>query len=258
MLDIHPPHEAAHTWKDFFIHVATICVGLLIAIGLEQAVEAEHHHHQREQVVEDLRTEAEANHALITRDLKIQSLEPWFSRAIAASDATPVVAGRLKFTLPVSPCLPGSIGTAEYRYFAPSEAVWTTARESGLVALLPVEESRRYARLAHNLELLAANREDVYRGCHEVLSMQYRLARKEPDGMFTWTLTPEQAEKLAQHAADTRLAIKALCFRLRWTESYEQAIYEHNATADAALMTMNQEGFEDPEDRMEPVPATAH
>jgi hypothetical protein len=33
MLDVHPPHEAAHTWKDFFIHVGTICVGLLIAIG---------------------------------------------------------------------------------------------------------------------------------------------------------------------------------------------------------------------------------
>jgi len=23
MLDVHPPHEAAHTWKDFFIHIAT-------------------------------------------------------------------------------------------------------------------------------------------------------------------------------------------------------------------------------------------
>jgi len=35
MLDVHPPHEAAHTWKDFFIHIATIVVGLLIAIGGE-------------------------------------------------------------------------------------------------------------------------------------------------------------------------------------------------------------------------------
>ncbi len=45
MLDVHPPHEAAHTWKDFFIHVGTICVGLLIAIGLEQTVEFFHHRH---------------------------------------------------------------------------------------------------------------------------------------------------------------------------------------------------------------------
>jgi hypothetical protein len=41
---MHPPREAAHTWKDFFIHIATICVGLLIAIALEQTVEALHHY----------------------------------------------------------------------------------------------------------------------------------------------------------------------------------------------------------------------
>jgi len=39
MLDVHPPHEAIHTWKGFFIHIATIVIGLLIAIGLEQTVE---------------------------------------------------------------------------------------------------------------------------------------------------------------------------------------------------------------------------
>ena len=40
MLDVHPPHNPTHTWRDFFIHIATIVIGLLIAIGLEQSVEA--------------------------------------------------------------------------------------------------------------------------------------------------------------------------------------------------------------------------
>jgi hypothetical protein len=31
MLDVHPPHESIHTWRSFFIHIATIVVGLLIA-----------------------------------------------------------------------------------------------------------------------------------------------------------------------------------------------------------------------------------
>jgi hypothetical protein len=35
MLDVHAPHETVHTWRDFFIHIATICVGLLIVIALE-------------------------------------------------------------------------------------------------------------------------------------------------------------------------------------------------------------------------------
>ena len=38
MLEVHPPHQTVHTWRDFFIHVATICVGLLIAIGPRKRV----------------------------------------------------------------------------------------------------------------------------------------------------------------------------------------------------------------------------
>ena len=36
MLDVHAPHESIHTWKSFFIHIATIVIGLFIAVGLEQ------------------------------------------------------------------------------------------------------------------------------------------------------------------------------------------------------------------------------
>jgi len=43
MLDVHAPHNTVHTWKDFFVHLGTIAIGLLIAIGLEQSVEALHH-----------------------------------------------------------------------------------------------------------------------------------------------------------------------------------------------------------------------
>ena len=45
MLDVHMPH-ATHTWKDFFVHIATITVGLIIAVGLEQTVGAIHHLHR--------------------------------------------------------------------------------------------------------------------------------------------------------------------------------------------------------------------
>jgi hypothetical protein len=61
MLDVHPPEHTPHTWRDFFIHIATIVIGLLIAIGLEQAVEAIHHHHQANHAREMLTQEAERN-----------------------------------------------------------------------------------------------------------------------------------------------------------------------------------------------------
>jgi hypothetical protein len=58
MLDVHPPHESAHSWKDFLLHIATIVVGLLIAVGLEQTVEAVHHRSQRSELREPLERES--------------------------------------------------------------------------------------------------------------------------------------------------------------------------------------------------------
>jgi hypothetical protein len=40
MLGVHPLHHAASTWRDFFIHIISIVIGLLVAIDLEQTVEA--------------------------------------------------------------------------------------------------------------------------------------------------------------------------------------------------------------------------
>ena len=63
MLDVHPAHHAASTWRDFFIHIAAISIGLLIAIGLGQTVEYLHHRHQVADLREALRIEREQNHS---------------------------------------------------------------------------------------------------------------------------------------------------------------------------------------------------
>jgi hypothetical protein len=88
MLDVHPPHQAAHTWKDFFIHIATICIGLLIAIGLEQTVEAIHHTHQRHELLDQL----EAEHRQTLKDAEDSItydaiLLNWYSARIDALDS---------------------------------------------------------------------------------------------------------------------------------------------------------------------------
>ena len=42
MIDVHPAPHAAHSWRDFLIHIAAITIGLLLALALEQSVEAVH------------------------------------------------------------------------------------------------------------------------------------------------------------------------------------------------------------------------
>jgi ketosteroid isomerase-like protein len=40
MLDVHPPEHTPHSWKDSLLPIATICTGLLMAIGFEQTAKA--------------------------------------------------------------------------------------------------------------------------------------------------------------------------------------------------------------------------
>ena len=69
MLDVHAPHQSVHTWKDFFIHIATISIGLLIAIGLEQTVEFVHHRRQAAEMAENLKQESIENCDIVQYDL---------------------------------------------------------------------------------------------------------------------------------------------------------------------------------------------
>jgi hypothetical protein len=54
MLEPHIPHGPIHGWRGFLIHIGAIVIGLLIAVGLEQSVEALHHRHQRLQLEEQM------------------------------------------------------------------------------------------------------------------------------------------------------------------------------------------------------------
>jgi len=64
-------------------------------------------------------------------------------------------------------------------------------------------------------------------------------------------MTPAQADRFAQTAAETHNAIQGLCFRLRWSDVYEQALIDGEVKADERMMKINQERFED-----SPVPPT--
>jgi hypothetical protein len=68
-LDVHPPHEPIHTWRDFFIHLVTITIGLFIALSLEAAVEWLHHRHLVREARASIRREIEENRKFAAVDL---------------------------------------------------------------------------------------------------------------------------------------------------------------------------------------------
>jgi hypothetical protein len=148
MLDVHPPHHAASTWRDFFIHIATIVIGLLIAIGLEQTVEHFHHRHQVAEIREALRVERENNRALLAKQAV------YFRRETAALQNNLDVLLYLQ-RHPGTPQaqLPGIL-TWHSTLTGFSDAAWITAQQSGITALMPHAEVQAYAALYAQFHLI--------------------------------------------------------------------------------------------------------
>ena len=144
MIDIHSPHKSDHTWKDFFIHIGTIAVGLLLAIGLEQTVEFFHHRDQVAQLTEQMRTEAQSNLPLIRDSVARLKVQATYIRSL--EDA--LFAGKPSGDSVDVRGVPPNAGSA--LYVSPSRATWSAAQSAGLAALLPADRAKLFARLDYN------------------------------------------------------------------------------------------------------------
>jgi len=149
MLDVHPPHTPTHTWRDFFIHIATIVVGLVIAVGLEQTVEAIHHLHQASELVESMRSEARQNIPALREsearlDTQSQYMASLSDALLQARPLTQQTFGQQVLAHGVTPPRSSIV------YLSPSRAAWLNAQSSGVAALLPTDQAFLYARLDRN------------------------------------------------------------------------------------------------------------
>ena len=71
MLDVHAPEHPVHTFRDFLLHLFTITVGLLIALGLESAVEWRHHVHVGDEAEANIISELKDNQHDLAEVLKV-------------------------------------------------------------------------------------------------------------------------------------------------------------------------------------------
>jgi hypothetical protein len=138
MLDIHDAHHAASSWKDFFIHITTIVLGLLIAIGLEQTVVFLHDRHHAQKLEESLRQESLVNRN-VTRKLDIVSIDTYIENIqlnMASLDYAHIVAGRFDF---VYTPFPGG-----FRLQPVSNTAWLAVRDGGSLSLIPSQITDDY------------------------------------------------------------------------------------------------------------------
>lgn len=140
-MEIHKPH-AAKTWKEFFIELATITAGILIALSLEQLVEYVHWQHEVTAGRQALLAEMAANNDNLLA-FRV-AIAPCVDKQIGEVDA-------------VLTALEGGQKTAGVTNFRPPvgalirDSAWESERASQVLTHFPREElalmSRYYGQL---------------------------------------------------------------------------------------------------------------
>jgi len=144
MIDVHAPEHRISGGRDFFLHLFTITVGLLIALGLENAAEAWHHRHQRQEAEQTIQRELVYNkkHLIETAFVLQQEMES-LTKAMAYLEAR-------------SGNRPASVAGISLGYTMPhlENASWRTANATAVVQYMPYEYVQRLSEAYDEQELL--------------------------------------------------------------------------------------------------------
>ena len=182
MLDVHPPTEPVHGWRDFLIHLATITIGLLIALSLEGCVEWKHHRNQVHEAEAGLQIEIEANArklqgALrdVEREQKLLAEDVVILRKIIANPKAPNQdALKIDFRLPTF-----------------DRVSWETAKSTGALAYMPYASAHEYS--------------DIYEQQEGVYQAELQAAR---DAILSYAPRLNMADAPSRITVDDAVLIK--------------------------------------------------
>jgi hypothetical protein len=212
MLDVHPQHAALHGWKDFWIHLATITIGLLIAIGLEQSVEALHRLHLRHELETALRGEAVQNQVNAINNFDV------FDDRIAwllglRRDVDTMLATHGKANLPYRRVKNRPRTSSGELLMA--TAVWDTVKNNDRLTLLQDELARSYAGNYKQIEMIVELRSEFTQIQERQNAFESRFADLEtPNTPVLSRMNREQLEQYAMLISDTLTAVVAQKTRL--------------------------------------------
>jgi hypothetical protein len=135
MIDVHAPEHGINGVRDFFIHLFTITIGLLIALGLEAGAEAIHHRHQRQEAETLIRREIQDNLTKLRDGAPIATAELHQMAKVlqtleARAQSQPGVLNEKDFLFQEAPI---------------QDAAWRTANSTGALDYMDYAEVERFS-----------------------------------------------------------------------------------------------------------------
>jgi hypothetical protein len=186
MLDVHPPHKAIEGVGEFFLHLFTITIGLLIAVGIEAAVERHQHRELAAEARDTMTAEIRKNSSNVADALKEIDQE----QQKLKDNLDRVRKVQLNPSDPSSRNLSLDIG---FNTTGLEDTGWRTAHVTGALAFMPYAESEKYTSIYRVGEEFLKNQDQLSEDESRILG----IIQKFHVGEGT-TLTKDAADALAE------------------------------------------------------------
>jgi hypothetical protein len=136
VLDVHPPHKPMHGVSEFFLHLFTITIGLLIALSLEGAMEWQHHRHLVHEAEASLRSEIARNSGGLAETLA----DVHKQQQVLKDDIVVLRYIEKNHKAPEHSSL-----EINFRIRTFEDVSWRTAQTTGALAYMPYAEAEKYS-----------------------------------------------------------------------------------------------------------------
>jgi hypothetical protein len=192
MIEPHAPHHPVTGWRDIFIHIGVVTVGLLIAIGLEQTVEYFHHRHQVAEIREALAIERKINVVRFqTETEEMRRFVPQLKMNLAIYQYLRQHPGAPKEKWP------GAFHLYSHNTNY-TDAVWKTAQGSNVLQYMPQTEVRKLTGFYNALK----NLNDLNSTKYDEKRESFRFFIQNPDAT---KFTTEQLDRAIDLTTETIL-----------------------------------------------------
>jgi len=171
-MEIHPPTHPIMSVREFLVHLSMVTLGILIALGLEQSVEAYHHRELAKEARENMRSEIRDNKKELDTHLgEIAKLEKERNNDLDVIDK---MLAHVKLT-EASMALNFSGATL-------NSASWTTASTIGALVYMDYREVKNFAEVYKKQEFYDQMQNEQIKMVQVGLGMMNSLsAGKTPD-----------------------------------------------------------------------------
>ena len=172
MIDVHAPHEPVMNWRDFFIHLITITIGLLIALSLEGCVEWQQHRHLVRDAEASLQAEIQNN----AKDMSDRMDDLHKQQGVLKQDLAVL-------DVILKPRPKGSKSSLSVSFsIHPFEDVgWKTAQSTGAFAYMPYDRAQEYSDIYAEQNELKAAEQQAARDAIVALAPFTNVGQNAPD-----------------------------------------------------------------------------